>query len=214
MVYKNLRIKDSKGVFYESHNSKQKDSVEVETLKGPRWHIEQPNIEGKLHSFKLKEAKFDDGTVELAELSVTSPNNEAQQLSIQIFTGKKDAFGNNRMSDWAVQLAYFLDQLNLGDDVKIGLNTKEKDKSEKYLKKTMFFRVDDTPLKRSYNRENTPEASKRVTKDKLTKKETESWDFSDQHAFFYDVLQKNAQRLQGRPQEAPVEDDDEIQLPF
>lgn len=211
MQYHNLRIKSSNGTFYESLKSLEEGTVEFTTKSGDkRYHKEYPELCGTLYSVNLKEVEWDTGCVELLEINLNH-NDEAWQLSIPVM----DARG---VSDWAIQAAYFLDQLNEGDSVKIGLNRKEKDKSGKYLKRTMFFRVDDTPLKRSFTKEEVPQWTKKTVKDKVTKKEKEEWDTTDYQAFFYDVIQRNADRLKvGQREEAPVEsgyDGEEDSLPF
>lgn len=211
MVYHNLKIKSSNGTFYESFKTKEEGTVEFVTKDGDkRYHKEYPELSGTLYSVNVKEVDWDTGKVELLEINLNQ-NDEAWQLSIPVM----DARG---VSDWAIQAAYFLDQLNEGDNIKIGLNRKETDKSGKYLKKTMFFRVDDKPLKRSYTKDDVPQWIKKLVKDKVTKKEKEEWDTTDFQAFFYDILQKNAERLKtGQKEEAPVEsgyDGADSELPF
>jgi hypothetical protein len=210
MNYKNLSIKSSNGTFYQSLKEPQEGAVTFITKEGDtRYHLEQNDIVGTLHSIRKEEVDFGHGPVELLKVSVTSADGDAQILSIPV----TDARG---VSDWAVQFAQYIGQLNIGDSISIGLNRKKLDKSEKFLQKVMFVRVDDLALKHSYKKEDVPAWEQKTEKDKITKKEKTVWDRSEQHAFYYDVLTKGVERLGGGSNDPQYteEPEDEIALPF
>lgn len=211
MNYKNLSIKSSKGVFYQSFKEPTEGAIEVETREqGKRYHLEQQDIVGTLHSVRIEEVDFGRGKFDMLKISVTSAEGDAQILSIPIVDDRG-------VSDWAVQFAQYIDQINIGDKISIGLNRKEMDKSEKFLKKVMFVRVDDLALKHSFKKEDVPAWEKKTEKDKVTKKEKTVWDRSEQHAFYYDVLTKAVERLCGGNDPAYVEESesgDDLELPF
>lgn len=211
MNYKNLSIKNAKGVFYQSLKEPAEGAEKFTTKEGEiRYHIEQNDIVGTLHSVKVEEVDFGRGKFDMLKVSVTSADGDAQILSIPITDDRG-------VSDWAIQFAQYIDQLNIGDKISIGLNRKKLDKSGKFLQKSMFVRVDDLALKHSYHKEDVPQWEQRTEKDKVTKKEKTVWDRSGQHGFFYDVLTKAVERLGGGNDPQYVEEDssgEDLQLPF
>lgn len=187
MKYRNFGIKSSEGKFYESHKTPVPNAVSFVKDDKTYYHLLFDEIHGKLHSIKIDEGEY--GTK--LKISLTDAAGDAQVLAIPLIS----KWG---VDDWARSLAVFIDQLEVGDDLELSLNTKDKD-PKGYLRKNLFIKKDGTNLKFSFSHKDAPKGIKRVEKDKVTKKEKEVWDFSDRDSFYYDIIEKNVNRLKGSP---------------
>lgn len=206
MNYKNVKIKSSKGVFYESSKEQLEGfNVEVETKEhGTRFHKEYKNLKGKL----TKIAHDEEGMFgERLKVFIEEDDDNVIVLEMNVFRQK------NVMDDYTKGFLQIAENLKLGQDVEFFLNSKKKDKKG-YLYKNIFAKHGDEKVEWSFEFKDIPaweEVPDPIKKGKMT------WDSTKQTAFFYDKLVQltsDEQSVEEPKAEAPKEDVDGDDLPF
>lgn len=210
MNYKNVKIKFSKGVFYESSKEKLEGfNVEVETKEhGTRYHKEYKNLKGKL----TKIAHDEEGMFgERLKVFIEEDDDNVIVLEMNVFRQK------NVMDDYTKGFLQIADNLELGENVEFFLNSKKKDKKG-YLYKNIFATQKGEKVRWAFEFKDIPaweEVPDPIKKGKMT------WDSTKQTAFFYDKLVQLTsdesvpeQSSQEPKAEEPKEDVEDDNLPF
>lgn len=201
MDYKNFSFKGAKGVFYQSFKDKVDGAIEVDTKEhGKRYHLETNTVSGILVGLELKEPTF--GGLQLCiNLEEGDHLNVIQTI---VFDAKDD------VDSWPREIAKYLPNLNLGDELHFSLNRSKKD-AEGRLYKNLYLKKGEDKVDWAFERSEIPPLEK-----KTNRAGKETVDSSKRADFYYKIIKENVDRLayqRNEPvtQEASTEDPE---LPF
>ena len=186
MNYSNVGIK-SGNVLYISSKTKEK-GFDVESPYDGKtyYHKELDSIKGKLSAKKLEGGKFGE------RIKLFLNQDENNSLVLEVPTIMDDS-----LLPWAVELAKFLPNINIGDEIEISTNTSKKDKDGRPYK-NLYITANGQSVPWAFKLEDVPKPEQK--KSKL--KGDVTWDFSARDEFLYDIIKKSLQAAAKEAQEA------------
>lgn len=177
-AWKNIKIKQSVGKFYESSKTEIEGWEKVDTKEhGNRWHRVFSTITGTITKIMIDESgSFGDRL----KIFVDTGEDEVSVLEMPLFNINKSLY------DYARSLAMIIDGVKLGGENthEIFLNSKNKDKND-FLYKNIFIKQNGETVKPSVNKADVPAWEEKPDPVKKGKK---VWDSTANTKYLYDIL--------------------------
>lgn len=186
-MYKNFKIKSSKGMFYLSSKEPQEGYEKVDTKFGTYYHKLFYDVAGTLTKVRVKEMETTEGK-KLKMLSIGLTDTAGDILSIDV-----PLLENKGIGDWAKNFAFYIKALKPGQHYTFSLNRKKKQEGTDYLQKSIY--VSD----QAGNRVDWATSPKEAPKGEQVKDDITGdmvWDFKKHTKFWYDLITSEASRIE------------------